>query len=87
MARCDFCGNLIIKGTGKMYVKKDASIIHFCSSKCEKNFLKLRRKPRTTKWTMEYIKDKKVRLAAAKGEGKETAKKKPAAKAKPKKRK
>ena len=57
--RCNFCGKIIPEGTGKMYVKKDAKIFYFCSSKCEKNLLKLKRKPRTTKWTKEFEQIKK----------------------------
>lgn len=41
-------------GTGKKYVQKDGKILDFCSNKCEKNLLVLRRKPRTTTWTNEY---------------------------------
>ena len=52
--RCSFCRQNINKGTGKIYVQKTGKILHFCSSKCEKNMLKLKRKPRTTKWTQEY---------------------------------
>ncbi len=85
MARCDFCGTLITKGKGKMYVKKDATILNFCSSKCEKNLLKLKRKPRTTAWTMEYVKDKKVRLSAGK-DAKPGVKPAPAKKARAKKK-
>ena len=54
MARCDFCKQVIEKGTGKMYVKKDSKILNFCSNKCEKNLIKLGRNPRTTVWTREY---------------------------------
>jgi large subunit ribosomal protein L24e len=54
MARCTFCGNTLEKGTGKMYIKKDATIFYFCSTKCEKNMLKLQRVPRTVKWTRTY---------------------------------
>ncbi len=54
MAKCDFCKVSIPKGTGKMYVKTDGKILDFCSTKCEKNMLKLNRKSRTTKWTGEY---------------------------------
>lgn len=43
-------------GTGKMYVKKDAKIFYFCSRKCEKNLLKLGRKPNVTKWSNHLIK-------------------------------
>ncbi|MBN1502974.1 50S ribosomal protein L24e [Candidatus Woesearchaeota archaeon] len=59
MARCSFCGEQIEPGTGKMFVKKDAKIFYFCSRKCEKNLLKLKRKPRTTRWTREFHQVKK----------------------------
>jgi len=48
MAKCSFCKEDIEKGTGKIYVKKDGKILNFCSSKCEKNMLKLKRKD--VKW-------------------------------------
>ncbi len=57
--KCSFCDTEITKGTGKIYVKTDGKVLYFCSSKCEKNFLKLKRKPRTTTWTGEYMKVKK----------------------------
>lgn len=41
-----------------MYVKKDAKILYFCSSKCRKNMLKLKRKAHTIKWTKHYEKKK-----------------------------
>ncbi|MBD3354690.1 50S ribosomal protein L24e [Candidatus Woesearchaeota archaeon] len=50
MAKCSFCGDNIEKGTGKMYIKKDGKILHFCSGKCEKNMLKLRKKHTNVKW-------------------------------------
>ncbi|MBN2421946.1 50S ribosomal protein L24e [Candidatus Woesearchaeota archaeon] len=59
MYTCSFCRNKIEQGTGKIYVKKDAKILYFCSNKCEKNLLKLKRKPRTTAWTKEYAEIKK----------------------------
>jgi len=34
-----------------MYVKVSGQILYFCSSKCEKNLLKLDRIPREHKWT------------------------------------
>ena len=49
--KCDFCGTEINPGTGKMYIKKDAKIFHFCSRKCEKNMIILGRKPNKTKWS------------------------------------
>ncbi|MGV8169030.1 MAG: 50S ribosomal protein L24e [Candidatus Nanoarchaeia archaeon] len=54
MAKCSFCNKDIDRGTGMMYVKDDGKIFHFCSGKCEKNQLKLGRKPRTTRWTGEF---------------------------------
>jgi large subunit ribosomal protein L24e len=57
--KCSFCKNQIPKGTGKLYIKKDGKIFYFCSSKCEKNQLKLKRKSRTTRWTQEAQKLKK----------------------------
>ncbi len=58
MAKCTFCGNNIERGTGKMYVKKDAKILYFCSSKCEKNHIKLGRKFLETKWSMKFKREK-----------------------------
>jgi large subunit ribosomal protein L24e len=54
MAKCTFCGTNITRGTGKMFVQKDAKILNFCSSKCEKNMLKLKRKPIKTRWSMRF---------------------------------
>lgn len=56
MAKCSFCGKELPTGTGIMFVKKDAKILYFCSRKCEKNMLKLKRKARNLKWTASYVK-------------------------------
>lgn len=79
MPNCSFCDGPIPKGTGLVYVKKDGTIYNFCSSKCRKNTLNLRREGRRQKWTpaarkflarqlskAEQIKAEKK--AAAKGE-------------------
>ncbi|MBT4352011.1 50S ribosomal protein L24e [archaeon] len=63
MVKCSFSGEDIPKGTGKMFIKKDGKVLYFKDNKSEKNFFKLNRKPRTTKWTQEYKKEKKQRLA------------------------
>jgi large subunit ribosomal protein L24e len=47
---CSFCGIQLEPGTSKMYVKKDGSILFFCSSKCQNN-QKLGRVPRRVEWT------------------------------------
>ncbi|MEK6839543.1 MAG: 50S ribosomal protein L24e [Nanoarchaeota archaeon] len=56
MVKCSFCGNQIAKGTGMMYVLKEGKIFYFCSSKCKKNQLKLKRTPANFKWTTQYKK-------------------------------
>jgi large subunit ribosomal protein L24e len=50
MAKCSFCSKEIEKGTGKLYVYKSGKTLNFCSNKCEKNLLKLKRKPVKFKW-------------------------------------
>jgi len=56
MVKCSFCGNEIEQGTGKIYVQIDGKILNFCSMKCEKNKIKLKRKARKQKWTKKYVK-------------------------------
>ena len=58
MARCSFCENVIKPGTGKVFVRKTGKLLNFCSNKCEKNLLKLKRKPATVKWTKTFQKEK-----------------------------
>jgi large subunit ribosomal protein L24e len=48
--RCSFCDIRLAPGTGKMFVRRDGTVLYFCSSKCERNMLKLRRKSRKLKW-------------------------------------
>jgi large subunit ribosomal protein L24e len=47
---CNFCGEMIEPGTGKMFVKKDGTIFFFCSTKCQNNN-NLGRVPRRIPWT------------------------------------
>lgn len=54
MAKCSFCGKSIPKGTGKMFVKKDGTVFFFCSNKCEKNLLVLKRAAKKKKWTEHW---------------------------------
>jgi len=62
---CSFCGSEIEPGTGKMFVKKDGTVLNFCTNKCFKNMIELKRVPRTTRWTAKYAIEKKARLKAA----------------------
>ena len=56
-------------GTGKMYVKKDGTVLYFKNSKCEKNYLKLKRKPLATKWT-KFYQDEKAKRSKSKSKTK-----------------
>lgn len=56
--KCSFCSEEIEKGTGKMFVRNDGKLFYFCSSKCEKNMLKLRREPKNVKWVTKKKKSK-----------------------------
>lgn len=48
---CTFCGKEIERGEGKIVVQKDGKSYFYCSSKCEKNHLKLGKDPRNVEWT------------------------------------
>jgi len=72
MDSCSFCGAVIERGTGKLLVQRDGSILHFCSNKCEKNLLKLKRNPIKVRWTLKYRKFKGKTITEAvpeKGKG------------------
>lgn len=56
MPKCSFSGEEIKKGTGKMFVKDNGTVLWFKNSKCEKNYLKLKRDARKFKWTKFYVK-------------------------------
>lgn len=74
MAKCSFCGEQVGKGTGTLYITTKGKTMLFCSSKCERNLIKLKRKPRKTKWSREYIEEKRIRVKSS--EKKETPQKK-----------
>jgi large subunit ribosomal protein L24e len=59
MPKCSFCGKMIPRGIGKMFVFISGKILNFCSNKCEKNMLKLKRKPLKIRWTDAYRKEHK----------------------------
>lgn len=59
---CSFCGKEIEPGTGNMYIKKDGTVFLFCSNKCSKNMIGMRRVPRRITWTRAYAREKDVRM-------------------------
>lgn len=60
--QCSFCGTKIEPGTGKIYVKKEGNVFHFCTGKCKKNMIDLKRKDRETRWTRKYAQEKAVKV-------------------------
>jgi|TARA_Y100000310_G_scaffold91953_1_gene89484 large subunit ribosomal protein L24e len=72
MAICNFCGDTLPVGTGKMFIKKDGTILYFCKMKCEKNMLTLGRNPRKQGWTAggRVEKEKRSHQKAHEKEGK-----------------
>ena len=60
--KCSFCGENIPEGTGIIFSQRDGTVYTFCSKKCEKNQLVLKRKPQKVKWTHRYIDEKKIKL-------------------------
>ncbi|MBL7160553.1 MAG: 50S ribosomal protein L24e [Candidatus Aenigmarchaeota archaeon] len=57
MVKCSFCGDQILLGRGKIFVKSDGRIFSFHNSKCEKNF-RLGRAGKKTCWTSIHRKAK-----------------------------
>ncbi|MCD6209698.1 MAG: 50S ribosomal protein L24e [Methanophagales archaeon] len=51
--KCSFCNLPIEPGRGKMFVRRDGTVLYFCSSKCERNMIKLGRKRRRVKWAQK----------------------------------
>ena len=53
---CSFCGGEVEPGTGLMYVTRRGDVYWFCSSKCYKSFVKLRRNPAKQAWVRKLRK-------------------------------
>jgi len=52
--QCSFCAGEIEPGTGSMFVKRDGTVFHFCSSSCRKQQLHLGRVGHRLKWTRAH---------------------------------
>ncbi|MDD5022675.1 MAG: 50S ribosomal protein L24e [Candidatus ainarchaeum sp.] len=64
---CSFCSETLFKGSGILYVKRDGTPVYFCSGKCRKNSLKLKRQGRKKKWTKTF---KEYKASTAKKDNK-----------------
>ena len=53
---CNFCDSPVAKGTGTMLALNNGPVLRFCSSKCKKNMMVLKRDPRKLKWTKKFVK-------------------------------
>ena len=82
MTKCVFCGSEESPFKGVHLIGNDGSTNFYCSSKCRKNALKLRREKKKIRWTEAYrinqqkTADKAVReTAKAESKKEESAKK------------
>ncbi|MFW9825300.1 MAG: 50S ribosomal protein L24e [Promethearchaeota archaeon] len=55
--KCSFCGYDIPIGRGIMFIRRDGTILNFCTSKCKKALLVYKKKARKTRWTSFYGKE------------------------------
>lgn len=72
---CSFCAGEIEPGTGMMFVKRDGTVFHFCSSSCRKQQLHLGRVGHRLKWTRAHAIKRQTEQSSAAGK---TGKHKPA---------
>jgi len=76
--QCSFCAAEIEPGTGSMFVKRDGTVFHFCSSSCRKQQLHLGRVGHRFKWTRAHaLKVAADRASPAKAPGFRAAKVRP----------
>jgi len=66
--QCSFCAQEIEPGTGMMFVRRDGTVFHFCTSSCRKQQLHLHRVGHRFKWTRAHeLKRAADRSSAQKG--------------------
>ena len=55
--KSSFCGYDIQIGRGVMYIRKDGTVLNFCTNKCKKAMLLYKKNPRKTRWTSYFGKE------------------------------
>jgi large subunit ribosomal protein L24e len=76
MVKCVFCGKEEHSFIGIHIIGNDGNVNYYCSSKCRKNALKLKRDKRKLKWTAAYREEaKKAVVKEAKRVSDEASKK------------
>ncbi len=63
--QCSFCATEIEPGTGSMFVKRDGTVFHFCSSSCRKQQLGLGRVGHRLKWTRAHLLKRQTEAASS----------------------
>ena len=67
MTKCTFCGKEENSYKGVHLIRNTGTMSYFCSSKCRKNALKLKRDKRKVRWTDAFHEARdKARARAAK---------------------
>jgi large subunit ribosomal protein L24e len=79
MTKCSFCGREESPYKGVHLIKNDGSTSFFCSSKCRRNALNLKRDRKNVKWTEAYGLARQRGIAKEKREAESEAKKEPKA--------
>jgi large subunit ribosomal protein L24e len=65
MVKCVFCGREENSFKGVHLIGNNGSVSYFCSSKCRKNTLNLKRDKRNFKWTAAYHEEREKKIARA----------------------
>ena len=63
MVKCVFCGREEHHFKGIHLIGNDGSVNYYCSSKCRKNALKLKRDKRKLKWTLAHREERVKTIA------------------------
>lgn len=76
MVKCSFCGRDEHAHIGVHYISNTGIVSYFCSSKCRKNTLKLKRDKKRARWTEAYRINRSKSEAKQELEDKKNAEKK-----------